>query len=164
MSERASTKGRDDELASASYPQEHSAVEIVARALLHEEYGCTPEVVPNEHQSALWRAKVAIAAYEASLAGTVRVPVEPTPELLRSMAIRYDHGLGVEGYYDQPIFGAENVGHAKRLEATIRTMRQLHEEVVGTGFYRPPSALENPAVALADATPSNPLSEGRERS
>nr|WP_066733838.1 hypothetical protein [Bradyrhizobium sp. CCH5-A9] len=64
------------------------------------------------------------------------VPVEPTEDLLRSMAIRYDHGLGVPGYYDQPIFGAENVGHAQRLESTMTTMRQLHEEVVGTGFYR----------------------------
>ena len=66
----------------------------------------------------------------------VKVPIEPTPELLHSMAVRYDHGLGIPGYYDQPAFGAENVGHAKRLEATIRVMRQLHEEVVGTGFYR----------------------------
>lgn len=69
----------------------------------------------------------------------VMVPKEPTDELLRSMAIRYDHGLGVPGYYDQPIFGAENVGHARRLESAMTTMRQLHEEVVGTGFYRAPS-------------------------
>lgn len=74
--------------------------------------------------------------------GMVLVPVKPTDALLRSMAIRYDHGLGCPGYYDQPIFGAENVGHDRRLESTMTTMRQLHEEVVGTGFYRfppPPS-------------------------
>lgn len=70
-------------------------------------------------------------------APVVTVPVEPTSALLHSMAVRYDHGLGMPGYYDQPIFGAENVGHARRLEATISVMRQLHEEVVGTGFYRP---------------------------
>jgi len=66
----------------------------------------------------------------------VLVPVEPPEALLRSMAIRYDHGLAVPGYYDQPIFGAENVGHARRMESTLTTMRQLYEEVVGKGFYR----------------------------
>lgn len=68
---------------------------------------------------------------------TVTVPIEPPAALLRSMAIRYDHGLGVPGYYDQQIFGAENIGHARRMESTITTMRQLYEEVVGKGFYRP---------------------------
>ncbi len=83
-------------------------------------------------------------------AGWKLVPVEPTPELLRSMAMRYDHGLGMPGYYDQPIFGAENVGHAKRLEATIRTMRQLHEEVVGAGFYQSAAAPQPPTVVRED--------------
>ncbi|MBX5131652.1 hypothetical protein HJB80_02955 [Rhizobium lentis] len=76
----------------------------------------------------------AIAAPPAE--GFVTVPVEPPEALLKSMAIRYDHGLGVPGYYDKPIFGAENVGHARRLESTMTTMRQLYEEVVGKGFYR----------------------------
>lgn len=93
-----------------------------------------------------WRfmARAAITAYEAAKpSGWVSVPVEPSDALLQSMAIRYDHGLGLPGYYDQPIFGAENVGHARRLEATITTMRQLHEEVVGTGFYRPSPPTES---------------------
>jgi hypothetical protein len=63
------------------------------------------------------------------------VPVEPTDELLRSMAVRYDHGLGCPGYYDQ--FGEGE--HEKRLRAAMTTMRQLHEEVVGAGFHRPAS-------------------------
>lgn len=63
------------------------------------------------------------------------VPAEPTDELLMSMAIRYDHGLGVPGYYDQPIFGGENIGHEARLRTALTTMRQLHEEVVGAGFH-----------------------------
>ena len=93
---------------------------------------------------AMWNRRLAYEAAkaapgEAAPTGWKLVPVEPTDGLLRSMAVRYDHGLGVPGYYDQPIFGAENVGHAKRLEATIRTIRQLHEEVVGTGFYRSPA-------------------------
>ncbi len=79
----------------------------------------------------------AISAYLSSIGGVV-ISAEPTDDLLRSMAIRYDHGLGVPGYYDQPVFGAENGGHARRMEATITTMRQLHEEVVGKGFYEPP--------------------------
>jgi hypothetical protein len=74
--------------------------------------------------------------------GHVVVPVEPTPELLMSMAVRYDHGLGIPGYYDQEIFSKSGITHAQRLEATLRTMSQLHEEVVGTGFYRPRKPLE----------------------
>ena len=69
--------------------------------------------------------------------GHVVVPVKPTDELLLSMAVRYDHGLGMPGYYDQALFSASGVTHAERLECTLVTMRQLHEEVVGTGFYRP---------------------------
>ncbi|NTF17992.1 hypothetical protein G6L37_06215 [Agrobacterium rubi] len=67
----------------------------------------------------------------------VVVPVEPTDALLLSMAVRYDHGLGVPGYYDQELFSASGVTHAQRLESALSTMRQLHEEVVGKGFYRP---------------------------
>lgn len=111
-------------------------VEAVARAIVASRN--LPESSEINWPAFRRDARAAITAYQAEAwPGQVLVPVEPTPELLRSMATRYDHGLGVPGYYDQPIFGAENVGHEKRLEATIRTMRQLHEEVVGTGFYRP---------------------------
>lgn len=83
-------------------------------------------------------ATAALAAIEA--AGAVIVPVEATDDLLMSMAVRYDHGLGVPGYYDQPmILEASKVSHELRLESTMATMRQLHEEVVGKGFYRPAS-------------------------
>ncbi|MDO9416979.1 hypothetical protein [Pararhizobium sp.] len=94
-----------------------------------------------------------LSAIEVSAAPATRVPdgwqlvpKEPSDALLKSMAVRYDHGLGVPGYYDKPVFGAENVGHEKRMTATIATMRQLHEEVVGTGFHRPSaaSAIEAP--------------------
>ncbi|MGO4741568.1 hypothetical protein AB4099_34015 [Bosea sp. 2KB_26] len=71
--------------------------------------------------------------------------------LLMSMAIRYDHGLGVPGYYDQPVFGAENVGHQKRLDATMRAMRQLHEEVVGAGFYHPDREADYRAMTSPEA-------------
>lgn len=89
------------------------------------------------------------------------VPVEPTPELLHSMAVRYDHGLGVPGYYDRPIFGGDGIGHARRLEATITTMRQLHEEVVGTGFYKPSAAAAASVTGALDKpfcwSPGQPL-------
>lgn len=85
--------------------------------------------------------------------GWALVPVVPSDDLLKSMAIRYDHGLGCPGYYDQPIFGAENVGHERRLQSTLTTMRQLHEEVVGTGFYRAPRV--GSGSQIADANPKN---------
>jgi hypothetical protein len=73
------------------------------------------------------------------------LPKEPPPGLLMSMAIRYDHGLGCPGYYDSfPRF--EGDGHQKRLESTLRTMRQLYEEVSGQGFYKP--ELEGQYVAM----------------
>lgn len=72
--------------------------------------------------------------------GWVLVPREPPTELLVSMAVRQDHGLGVPGYYDQPIFGAENLGHHRRMESALSDMRKLYEEVVGDGFYAPEHA------------------------
>lgn len=68
--------------------------------------------------------------------------VEPPEGVLESMAIRYDHGLAVPGYYDQPMFtnGCSEVTHQDRLESTIRIMRQLREEAVGNGFYNLPEA------------------------
>ncbi len=65
-----------------------------------------------------------------------RVPKEPPEGLLISMAVRYDHGLGCPGYYDDsPVQLGPT--HAQRLESTISTMRQLYEEVAGFGFYKP---------------------------
>lgn len=69
---------------------------------------------------------------------------QPPLGLLMSMAIRYDHGLAMPGYYDhinnllgqgKKIDGLPT--HAQRLESTLRTMRQLWEEVAGDGFYSP---------------------------
>ena len=67
----------------------------------------------------------------------MNLPKDPPPGLLMSMAIRYDHALGCEGYYDQELFGNKPGEHQRRLEATLRTMRQLYEEVSGYGFYKP---------------------------
>lgn len=62
-------------------------------------------------------------------ANYVMVPAEPSEECLRSMAIRYDHGLAIPGYYED---------HERRMEVTMRQMRQLYEEAVGMGFYDHP--------------------------
>lgn len=73
------------------------------------------------------------------------LPKEPPPGLLMSMAIRYDHGLGCPGFYDNfPRF--EGDSHQKRLESALRTMRQLYEEVSGHGFYTPELEAEYAAM------------------
>ena len=72
------------------------------------------------------------------LSGFVLIPKKPSDGLLMSMAVRYDHGLGCPGYYDQPMMvGTNQLTHKQRLEGTIRQMSQLHEEVVREGFYGP---------------------------
>jgi hypothetical protein len=85
---------------------------------------------------------------------TTGLPKEPPLGLLMSMAIRYDHGLGCPGYYDQPMMQAAvsyPISHQQRLQATITTMRQLYEEVAGYGFYSPKR--EDDYAALAPAQP-----------
>lgn len=66
----------------------------------------------------------------------MELPKEPPKGLLMSMAIRYDHGLGIPGYYDDmPI--QLGMTHKERLAATLVTMGQLYKEVSGNGFYKP---------------------------
>lgn len=67
-----------------------------------------------------------------SVDNQITVTIIPPDRLLLSMAIRYDHGLGIPGYYDT-LFGEGQ--HQKRLNSALTVMRQLHEEVVGKGFY-----------------------------
>lgn len=62
-----------------------------------------------------------------------------------SMAIRYDHALGCEGYYDQHIFQSDGITHEQRLKGVLVTMRQLYEEVSGHGFYKWPDNPSNPS-------------------
>lgn len=57
---------------------------------------------------------------------TVTVPIEPSIGLLTSMALRYDHGLGVPGYYDSLLGPGE---HNALMHSIIMTMRKLHEEI-----------------------------------
>lgn len=69
--------------------------------------------------------------------GMVMVPKEPSIGLLTSMAIRDDHALAIPGAYDQPFYSNSGITHADRLKSAIRSMRQIYEEVVGSGFYSP---------------------------
>lgn len=94
----------------------------------------------------VWREAVKWAAQQAQATGWQLVPVEPTPGLLMSMALRFDHGLGCPGYYDPfPRFPGDS--HQKRLEGVLRQMRQIYEEISGAGFYRP--ELEESYKAMA---------------
>ena len=70
------------------------------------------------------------------------LPQKPPQGLLMSMAIRYDHGLGVDGYYDQPLFATSGLTHKQRLESTLTTMLQLYEEVAGWGFFKYPDVVQ----------------------
>lgn len=122
-------------------------------------YVCHVETVRNETDAeaiAAWNRR---APVEQAPDGFAIVPLEPGKGLLMSMALRYDHALGCPGYYDQEPFGKPlgGISHQKRLESTICTMRQLHEEVVGTGFYSPER--EEYYRAMIAAAPSAP---GRE--
>ncbi len=95
--------------------------------------------------------KDAIAAKLALLAQQPEA-VGPSPGLLMSMALRYDHGLGMPGYYDtQPLqFGPS---HKQRLEGTLGVMRQLWEEVTGNGFYQPEKEADYTAMLEAVRAP-----------
>ncbi len=64
-----------------------------------------------------------------------KLPKTPPDGLLHSMAIRYDHGLGLPGYYDT-IPDTDEGAHERKYQATIRIMSQLYEEVSGHGFYK----------------------------
>jgi hypothetical protein len=63
------------------------------------------------------------------------LPAEPPPGLIESMALRYDHALGCDGYYDQPIFATSGLTHQQMRDAAMSSMRQLYEEVSGHGFF-----------------------------
>ena len=58
----------------------------------------------------------------------VVVPKTPTNDLLWNVALRWDHGLGCEGYYDQ--FLGEGK-HAERVAETMSNARKAHAALVG---------------------------------
>ena len=76
------------------------------------------------------------------------LPKTPPPGLLMSMAVRYDHGLGCPGYYDQPLLARNGLTHADRLKLALQNMAKIYEEVSGYGFYKPDK--EDGYVAMRD--------------
>lgn len=93
------------------------------------------------------------------------LPKEPPIGLLMSMAIRYDHGLGCPGYYDQPMMqalSATPLTHAQRLQGVLTTMRQLYEEVAGYGFHSAERDADYAGLAGA-ILPSSPPQPQEER-
>ena len=106
----------------------------------------------------MWSGTEVQGWLDAQLEGKAIVPIVPSKSLLLSMAIRSDHGLAIPGYYDQEFLGGKEGTHEMRLQSALRSMRQLHEEVVGTGFHGPNWA--PPGVAIAGLGPgSTPLPE-----
>lgn len=74
----------------------------------------------------------------------VIIPVKASKALLHSMAVRYDHSLGIsEGMTDDEIIAMRKSSPimacmyrtSQEREGLMTTMKQLHEEVVGRGFY-----------------------------
>ena len=75
----------------------------------------------------------------------VSISTTPPKGLLESMAMRYDHAFGLSyGMTDEeiqaikrdyPIMARQYYTFRER-ESLLTTMRQLHEEVVGKGFYK----------------------------
>ncbi len=121
-------------------------IEKRARELLAAEYVKEGRVVSAQetmqgHDLTAHAEYIALRAIVAALTppeGYVLVPVEPTPGLLMSMAMRSDHALGCPGYYDQLMFKVPgHVDHQRMLDAAIADARKQHQEVVGTGFYAP---------------------------
>lgn len=84
-----------------------------------------------------WCAALAYARREAEGHAMVTVPTEPSPGLLASMALRYDHGVFMPADPTSSLLPVSEEARARRINSIITTMRQIHEEVVGLGFYRP---------------------------
>jgi hypothetical protein len=77
----------------------------------------TPSIEAKARAAAIDDAKSKISQH-------VCVSINPSPVLIDSMCVRYRHDFGLL---------------CDRVKDSIRiTMRQLHEEVVGKGYYRGP--------------------------
>lgn len=122
--------------------------------LEHESQNLSNQVGECDRERRAFRAerdqlKAENEALRKEREGMVLVPEAPSEGLLMSMAIRQDHGLGVPGYYDQPLMQRANhgVSHARMVECALSDMRKLHEEVVGSGFYSPGKESDYAAMA-----------------
>lgn len=62
------------------------------------------------------------------------IPIEPPPGLIDSMCMRFRHDFGLT---KQPGELSSGLTDSER-DALRRQMRQLYDEVAGTGFFRWP--------------------------
>ncbi len=118
--------------------------------------GDDEEFSPGENERPPTAASIEFDSWDCSLLGQGRMALdgtEPSPGLLMSMAMRYDHGLGVPGYYDS-IRREGDPTRAQRLESTLRIMRQLWEEAGGNGFYSADREAEYAALAATESPAS----------
>jgi hypothetical protein len=135
MSERASTKGRDDVLASASYPQETPRVAPLLK---------DGDVIERLKQFRMrWQESGDLTYLGKALVDAV-VEIESYREAL----------AGIRLYCNDTLSGRADGGPDDRA---------WQREAVVEVRNRARSALENRGQGRADAT-QNPLSEGRERS
>ncbi len=104
---------------------------------MNETFSMTPVTAEamalNDFLSSCSRAGLSeVAIREAMMA--MLLPKEPSAGLLMSMAIRFDHSLGMG--LANPGFEKDEAFCARR-DALLVRMRQLYEEVSGHGFYSP---------------------------
>jgi len=136
--------GRRDDLIDCIQAGVLSGISLAAHYLAATDGGVTPQ----QMEQAVERAAKRLIGVEPSSLSTKQIaaaatPTEassnaPTPGLLMSMAIRYDHGFAVPGFYDQAHYRSMGfASHKQRLQVTLNQMSQIHEEVVGQGFYNP---------------------------
>jgi hypothetical protein len=124
---------------------------LLSVVMTREERNAQPEPTFGGKGHLRWLTEEEYAAL-CALAPSDETCEEPSAGLLMSMAIRMDHGLGVPGYYDQPMFGSDGPTQNQRLEAALSTARQMWEEVTGRGFYRPEKEAEYVKRAALKAT------------
>lgn len=161
MSERASTKGRDDELASASYPQEPIPDSVRRRRIAHIRalrfqqqgglcfYCALPMWAPWLETADQARARFGIVKGAANSARMLR-RIQCTAEHLHRRT---------DGGEDNPsnLTAAHRWCNKVRGETPYEEYREIRTADPGK------MAFIGSGQSLADATP-NPLSEGRERS
>lgn len=70
------------------------------------------------------------------------VPRKPTESQILNMALTYDHGLGVPGYYDSPLTAGTKWGvqsHTQYFADTVVTMKKLYEVAICGNDTKPKS-------------------------
>ena len=108
----------------------------------------------EKNMAGLGTKQLARDAYAAGMSDPLAAPAPaseavPDPLLIDSMCTRWRHDFGLQRSADDPL--SSGFTDAER-DSLRRSMRQLWEEVVGLGFYRPAQAAAAPRpLAFSDA-------------